>query len=59
MDYSDNYLKQSGSLWQLQREQLNANLTDSESFRSKIEIKENTPTDGNTKNIEIVVPLKY
>ena len=24
-----------------------------------MKIKENTPNDGNTKNVEIIVPLKY
>ena len=34
-------------------------LTDSESFKSKIRITRNTPGDGNTKDVEIPVPLKY
>ena len=37
----------------------NDNLTDSESFKSKIKITEKTPADGNTKDVEIIVPLKY
>ena len=37
----------------------NDNLTDSESFKSKIKITGNTPADGNTKDVEIIVPLKY
>ena len=32
---------------------------DSESFKSKIKITGNTPTDGNTKDIEITLTLKY
>ena len=31
----------------------------SESFKSKVKITEKTPDDGNTKNVEIIVPLKY
>ena len=34
-------------------------LTDSESFQSKTKIIGNTPAVGNTKNVEIAVPLKY
>ena len=34
------------------------NLTDSQSFKCKIKITGNTPADGNTKNVEIIVPLK-
>ena len=32
--------------------------SDSESFKSKIH-KGNTPADGNTKDVEIIVSLKY
>ena len=34
-------------------------MEDSESFKSKIKITGNTLDDGNTKNVEIAVPLKY
>ena len=34
-------------------------MTDSESFKSKIQIPGNTPANGNTKDVEIAVPLKY
>ena len=34
-------------------------ITDSESFKSKIKITGNAPADCNTKDIEIIVPLKY
>ena len=36
----------------------NANSTYSESFKSKMKITGNTPTDGNTKDVKIAVPLK-
>ena len=35
------------------------NITQSESFKYKIKITGKTPADGNTKDVEIVVPLKY
>ena len=38
IEYSDNYLKTSGSLWQYYRGDPNDNLTDSESLKSKIKI---------------------
>ena len=37
----------------------NDNITQSESFKSKIKIKGKTPAAGNTKNVAIIVPLKY
>ena len=39
--------------------QSNDKLTDSESFRSKVKITGNTTAAGNTKDVEIIVPLKY
>ena len=48
-----------GSLWQYYKDEPNDNLADSKSFKSKIKITENTPADGNTKDVEIIVPLKY
>ena len=59
IEYSDNYSKTSGSLWQYHKNDTNDNLGDSESFKYKVKIKGKTPNDGNTKNIEIIVPLKY
>ena len=59
MEYSDNYSKTSGSLWQYCRDKPNENLTNSESFKSKIKINGRTPAAGNEKDVEIMVPLKY
>ena len=59
VEYSDNYVKTSGSLWQYYRDELNDNLADSQSFKSKIKITGKTPNDGNEKDVEIMVPLKY
>ena len=39
--------------------EINDNLTDSESFKSEIKITGSTPNDDNTKDVEIIVPLKY
>ena len=49
----------SGSLWQYYRDGSNNNLADSESFKSKIKITGKTPNNGNEKDFEIMVPLKY
>ena len=38
IEYSDNYSKTSGSLWQYYKDDPNNNLTDSESFKSKVKI---------------------
>ena len=38
IEYSNNYAKTSGSLWQYYRDEPNDNLADSESFKSKIKI---------------------
>ena len=59
IEYSDNYSKTSGCLWEYYKDDPNDNLTDSESFKSKVKITGNTSTAGNTKDVEIIVPLKY
>ena len=69
IEYSDNYSKTFGSLWQYCKdisavnnnnnaivEFSNNNLTDS--FNSKVKLTGQTGDDG-TKNVEIMVPLKY
>ena len=58
IEYSNDYSKTSGTLWQYCKDEPNDNLVDSESFKSKIKITGNTPADGNTKDVEIIVPLK-
>ena len=59
-EYSDSYSKACGGLWQYYRDEPNNNnLIDSESFISKIKITGSNPADGNTKDLEIAVPLKY
>ena len=59
IEYSDNYSKSSGSLWQYYRDGPHDFLTDSKSFKSKMKITGNTPTYVNTKDVKIAVPLKY
>ena len=59
IEYSDNYSKASGSLWQYYKDDPNDNIAQSESFKSKIKITGKTPAEGNAKDVEIVVPLKY
>ena len=59
IEYSDNYSKTSGSLWQYYKDDPNNKLRDSESFISKVKITGKTPNNGNAKDVEIIVPLKY
>ena len=59
IEYTDNYWKTSGSLWKYYKDDPNENITQSESFRSKIKITGKSPADGNTNNVEIIAPLKY
>ena len=46
-------------MWQNHKDDPNDNLTDSESFKPKVKIAGKAPDDGNTKDVEIIVPLKY
>ena len=46
IEYSDNFLKTSGSLWQYYKDDPNDNLENSESFKSKIKITRKTPAAG-------------
>ena len=69
IEYSDNYSKTSGSLWQYCKEMPavnnngdivifnGANATDSFNFKAKITGKTND--DGDKENVEIMVSLKY
>ena len=59
IEYSDNYSKTSGSLWQYYKDDPYDNLANSESFKSKVKTTGKTPNNGNTKDVEIIVPLKY
>ena len=59
IEYSDNYAKTTGSLWQYFRDELNDNLANSESFKSKIKITGKTPNNDNEKDVEIMALLKH
>ena len=59
IEYSDNYAKTSGSLWQYFQDELDNDLENSESFKFKIKITGKTLNNGNEKDVEIMVPLKY
>ena len=59
IEYSDNYAKTTGCLWQYFRDEPNDDIEDSESFKSKIKITGKTHDDNNGKDVEIMVPLKY
>ena len=59
IEYSNNYSKTSGSLWQYYKDDLNDNIADSKSFKFKVKITEKNPDDDNTKDVEIIIPLKY
>ena len=59
INYSDNYAKTSGSLYQHYKDYPNDNIANSESFKSKVKITGKTPNNGNTKDVEIIVPLKH
>ena len=43
IEYSNNYSKTSGSLWQCHRDDPNDNITESESFKYKTKITGKTP----------------
>ena len=59
IEYSDNYSKTSGRLWQYYKDVSNDDLTDSESFKYKVKITGNTLNNNNMKDVEIMVLLKY
>ena len=58
IEYSDNYVKTSGSLWQYYRDERNSNLANSKLFKFKVKITGKTPAADNEKDVEIMVPLK-
>ena len=59
IEYSDNYVKTSGSLWQYYRDEPNNNLANSELFKFKVRITGKTANNSNEKDVEIMVPSKY
>ena len=59
IEYSNNYLKTSGSLRQYCGDDPNYVITNSESFKFKIKRTGKTRATSNTKEVEIVGTLKY
>ena len=59
IEYNNNYLKRSGSLWQYYRYDTNDNVTQSESFKYKIKITGKFLADGNTKDVETAELLDF
>ena len=69
IEYSDNYSKTSGSLWQYCKDipavNNNSDIVDfngansSDSFNFKAKIIAQTDDDGQRNNVKIMVPLKY
>ena len=69
IEYSINYSKASGSLWQhcieIPAVKYNGNIVDfnganaTDSFNFKSKITDQTNNNGRINNIEIMVPLKY
>ena len=57
IEYSDNYSKTSGSLYQYYKDDPNNNIIDSESFKYKVKITGKDLEDGNTKGVEIIKQL--
>ena len=54
IEYSNNYSKTWGSLWQHYKDDPKDNIAQSESFKSKIKITGKTPESGITKDVEIL-----
>ena len=50
IEYSDDYLKTSGSLWPYYKDDPNDNLANSKLFKSKVKITGKTPNNGKTKD---------
>ena len=59
IEFCDNYSKKFRRLYQYCKDESNSAIRDSESFKFKVRITERNPNDGNTKDIEIAVSLKY
>ena len=57
MEYSDDYSKTSGSLWQYYWDYPNDTIILSQSFKYKTKITAKTPAAGNTKDVKISVPF--
>ena len=59
IEFSDNYSKTSGNLWQYCRDEPAYAVVNSESFKPKIKIPGKSPAASSTKDVEIGVLLTY
>ena len=59
IEYNNNYLKTSGSLWPYYRDQPGTTILNCKSFKTKIRITGKTSVDGNSSDVKIAVWLKY
>ena len=59
IEWSANYVKTSEGLWHYLKDDPNHNITDSDSFKFKTRITRTTTAVGNSKDVQIVLPLKY
>ena len=59
IEYSENYSKTSGRLWQYYKDDPNDSTENSELFKIKVKVTGKTPNNGKIKDVEIIVPLKY
>ena len=58
IEYRNNYSKRSGCLRHYYRDETNANFIDSELSKSKVKRTGKNATGGNTKHVNLAVPLK-
>ena len=58
-EYSKNYSKTCGTLWNYTKDISAGPVTNSESIKHKTSITGKAANDGNTKEVEFFVPLKY
>ena len=61
IEFSNNS-KTSGGLWHQYRDESvegDVAIRNSKSFKSKVKVTGKIPVDGNTKNVDIAVPLKF
>ena len=59
IEHSNNYSKDSGSLWKYHRDEPNGKIANFESIRPKIKLTVKILDADNEKNVEIVVPISY
>ena len=59
IEYSKNYSKTTGTLWNYTKDISADPITNSESFKYKKSTTGKTAADGNTKEVEFSIPLKH